>query len=98
METFEQWFERDRAHKKAMDKKNREIFVELEAALQIAELKHPVFAVSFEEGMMRVMEEVGEACQANNKRQGDERRGSEVLDALVTIWRLYREDWREDAG
>lgn len=93
METFEQWFEKDRAHKKAMDKKNREIFVELEAALQIAELKHPVFAYSFKEGIFKVVEELGEVAAAYNKSEGEKRVNEELLDTLVVIWRMYRGDW-----
>lgn len=93
METFEQWFEQDRAHKKAMDKKNREIFVELEAALQIAELKHPVFAYSFKEGIFKVVEELGEVAAAYNKSEGEKRVNEELLDTLVVIWRMYRGDW-----
>jgi len=93
VETFEVWFEKDRAHKKAMDKKNREIFVELEAALQIAELKHPVFAHSFKEGIFKVVEELGEVAAAYNKSEGEKRVNEELLDTLVVIWRMYRGDW-----
>lgn len=93
METFEQWFEKDRAHKKAMEQKNRELWVQVEAALQIAETKHPVFATSFDEGLLRVVEELGEIAQARNKSQGVVREKEEVLDLLCVVWRLAREDY-----
>ena len=93
METFEQWFEKDRERKKELAQKNRELWVKLEAALQIAETKHPVFATSFDEGLMRVVEELGEIAQARNKSQGVVREKEEVLDLLCVVWRLAREDY-----
>lgn len=95
MQSFEQWFEKDRVHKNVMDKKNREIYVELEAALQIAELKHPIFATNIEEGVLKVVEELGELSQCINKKHGEKRVKEEALDALVTMWRLVRRDYNE---
>ena len=93
METFERWFEKDRERRKEMEKKNRDLFVQLDAALQIAETKHPVFATSFDEALMRVVEELGEIAQARNKSQGVVREKEEVLDLLCVVWRLAREDY-----
>ena len=93
METFERWFEKDRERRKEMEKKNRDLFVQLDAVLQIAETKHPVFATSFDEGLMRVVEELGEIAQARNKSQGVVREKEEVLDLLCVVWRLAREDY-----
>ena len=93
MENFEYHFEQDRKRRKALEKKNRDIFVELEAALQIAELKHPVFAYSFKEGIFKVVEELGEVAAAYNKSEGEKRVKEEILDTLVVIWRMYRGDW-----
>ena len=93
METFERWFEKDRERRKEMEKKNRDLFVQLDAALQIAETKHPVFATTFDDGLMRVVEELGEIAQARNKSQGVVREKEEVLDLLCVVWRLAREDY-----
>ena len=93
MDTFERWFEKDRERRKEMEKKNRDLFVQLDAALQIAETKHPVFATSFDEALMRVVEELGEIAQARNKSQGVVREKEEVLDLLCVVWRLAREDY-----
>lgn len=93
METFERWFEKDRERRKEMEKKNRDLFVQLDATLQIAETKHPVFATSFDEALMRVVEELGEIAQARNKSQGVVREKEEVLDLLCVVWRLAREDY-----
>lgn len=97
MQSFERFLERDRQKRKEFEKKNRELFVQLEAVLQIAEVKHPVFATSFDEGVMRIVEELGEIAQAHNKSQGVVREKEEVLDLLCVVWRLAREDWKETA-
>ena len=82
--------------RKENERKNDALFVELEESLSIAELKHPVFAVSFEQALCRVMEELGECAQASNKGQGQARQAAEVMDLLVVVWRLARGDWQED--
>ena len=81
--------------RKEKDRKNQILFVQLEAALQIAELKHPVFATSFDEGLLPVVEELGEIAASRNKGQGVAREREEVLDLLVVVWRLARGDWQE---
>ena len=78
--------------RKENERKNDELFQELEDALSIAEIKHPVFAGSFQEALCRVMEELGEVAQASNKGQGREREDAEVMDLLVVVWRLARGD------
>lgn len=82
--------------RKENERKNDALFVELEESLSIAELKHPVFATSFQEGLLRVLEEAGECAQASNKGQGQAREDAEVMDLLVVVWRLARGDWQED--
>ena len=84
--------------RKEKGRKNHDLFIRLEAALQIAELKHPVFAVDFREGLCAVMEELGEVAQTQNKRQGADREAAEVLDLLCVVWRLARGDWKEQDG
>ena len=81
--------------RKENERRNDALFVELEDALSIAELKHPLFATSFQEGLCRVLEEAGECAQASNKGQGADRRDAEVMDLLVVVWRLARGDWQE---
>jgi hypothetical protein len=78
--------------RKENERKNDELFQELEDALSIAEIKHPVFAGSFEQALCRVMEELGEVAQASNKGQGADREAAEVMDLLVVVWRLARGD------
>lgn len=78
--------------RKENERKNDELFQELEDALSIAEVKHPVFAGSFEQALCRVMEELGEVAQASNKGQGADREAAEVMDLLVVVWRLARGD------
>ena len=95
IEQFESYLERDRKERRAREKRNRELFVELEAALQVAEVKHPVFATSFDEGLLPVVEELGEIAASRNKGQGVAREREEVLDLLVVVWRLARGDWQE---
>jgi NTP pyrophosphatase (non-canonical NTP hydrolase) len=80
--------------RKENERRNDELFADLEEALSIAELKHPVFATSFQEALLRVLEEAGECAQASNKRQGQEREDAEVMDLLCVVWRLARGDWR----
>ena len=80
--------------RKENERKNSEIFTELEEDLSIAELKHPVFATTFNEAVMRVVEELGEVAQARNKSQGEEREMCEMMDLLCVVWRLVRGDWR----
>ena len=93
IEQLDFYLERDRQKRKDKEKKNRDLFVQLDAALQIAETKHPVFATSFDEALMRVVEELGEIAQARNKSQGVVREKEEVLDLLCVVWRLAREDY-----
>lgn len=78
--------------RKENERKNDELFQELEDALSIAEVKHPVFATTFQEALCRVMEELGEVAQASNKGQGADREAAEVMDLLVVVWRLARGD------
>ena len=82
--------------RKENERKNDQLFTELEESLSIAELKHPVFATSFQEGLCRVLEEAGECAQVSNKGQGHARQDAEVMDLLVVVWRLARGDWQED--
>lgn len=79
--------------RKKNERRNEALFFELEDALSIAELKHPVFATSFQEALCRVLEEAGECAQASNKGQGREREDAEVMDLLVVVWRLARGDY-----
>ena len=95
IECLETMLARDRQAREAKDRANHELFVRLQAALQLAEIKHPVFAVSFEQGLCRAMEELGETAQASNKGQGANREEAEVLDLLCVVWRLARGDWKE---
>jgi hypothetical protein len=97
MENVEEMLNNMRKHRKEMDKKNHDLFVELQAALQVAELKHPVFAYSFKEGVFRIMEELGEVAAAYNKSEGKARVSSELLDTLCVVWRMCRGDWDEKA-
>ena len=97
MQSFERFLERDRQKRKEIEKKNRDLFLKLEAVLQVAEVKHPVFATNFNEAVMRVVEELGEIAQARNKQQGVVRENEEVWDLLCVVWRLAREDWKEYA-
>ena len=78
--------------RKENERRNDALFLELEDALSIAEIKHPVFADTFEQALCRVMEELGEVAQASNKGQGREREDAEVMDLLVVVWRLARGD------
>lgn len=96
VDNVEKELERLRKFRKEMDKKNHDIYIMLMSSLQLAEIKHPVFAFDFEEGVMHVMEELGETCQAYNKNQGDVRVKQELMDTLVTLWRLFRGDWQEE--
>ena len=98
IEQLDFYLERDRQKHKDKEKKNRELWVKLEAALQIAEVKHPVFAYSFKEGVFRIMEELGEVAAAYNKSEGKARVSSELLDTLVVVWRMCRGDWDEKVG
>lgn len=84
--------------RKENERRNDELFAELEEALSIAELKHPVFATSFQEALCRVLEEAGECAQASNKGQGQEREAAEIMDLLVVVWRMARGDWQEQNG
>ena len=93
MQDVETMLENMRAHREHLDKKNHDLFVELQAALQIAELKHPVFAYSFKEGVFRIIEELGEVAAAYNKSEGEKRVKSELLDTLCVVWRMCRGDW-----
>ena len=79
--------------RKEKDRKNHDLFIRLEAALQIAELKHPNFAYSFKEGVVKIVEELGEVAAAYNKSQGEARVEEELLDTLVVVWRMCRGDW-----
>ena len=84
--------------RRMLEEKNRRLFVQLEADLQIAEIKHPVFAVSRGEALLRVAEELGECAQAHNKGQGTEHARQEARDLLCVVWRLVREDWKDDGN
>ena len=95
VDNVEKELEKLRKFRKEMDKKNHELFISLMASLQLAEIKHPVFATSFSEGCMRAVEELGEIAQAVNKGQGAEREKAEVIDLLCVVWRLARGDWKE---
>ena len=96
VDNVEKELDKLRRHRKEMDKKNHDLFIRLEASLHLAELKHPCFAYSFKEGVMRVMEELGEVAAAYNKMQGEVRVNEELMDTLCVVWRLVRGDWRED--
>ena len=95
VDNVEKELEKLRKHRKELDKKNNKLFIDLQASLQLAELKHPNFAYSFKEGVMRVMEELGEVAAAYNKMQGEVRVNEELMDTLVVVWRLARGDWKE---
>ena len=98
VENMEKELDSLRRHRKKLDKMNHELFVQLEASLQLAELKHPCFAYSFKEGVMNVVEELGEVAAAYNKMQGEVRVNEELMDTLVVVWRLIRGDWRDDGN
>ena len=95
IESLETMLAREKKAREEKDRKNSELFVRLQASLQVAEIKHPVFAYSFKEGVMKVVEELGEVASAYNKSQGEARVGEELLDTLCVVWRLARGDWKE---
>ena len=95
VDNVEKELDKLRRHRKEMDKKNHDLFIRLEASLQLAALKHPCFAYSFKEGMMKIVEELGEVAAAYNKMQGEERVNEELMDTLCVVWRLVRGDWKE---
>ena len=97
-ETFERQYAKMKAERERLDRLNHDVFITLQADLQLAELKHPVYAVSREEALLRVAEELGECAAAHNKAQGAERAKAEARDLLVVCWRLVREDWKEQDG
>ena len=74
--------------------KDEKLFGELLKRLDVAEQKHPVFAEGIYQGFGRIGEEYGEACQAVNHVQGEERVMDEALDLLCVAWRFCRGDWR----
>lgn len=94
-EFFENWLAQHTKERIEKDNKNAEIYCTLQSSLLIAEAKHPVFATSFEEGMMRVLEEAGEVAQASNKGAGEKRKGEELMDLLCVVWRMVRGDFDE---
>lgn len=62
--------------------------------IKSAEGKHPDFADGIYQGFGRITEELGEAAQAVNHGESEERVMDEALDLLCVVWRFCRGDWR----
>ena len=77
-----------------MEPENRHVLELLKLKDDRARQKHPVFAVGIYQGFGVIGEEYGEACQAVNHEQGEERVMDEALDLLCVVWRFCRGDWR----
>jgi hypothetical protein len=81
-----------------MGPENRRVFELLKLKDDRARQKHPVFAVGIYQGFGVIGEEYGEACQAVNHEQGEERIMDEAFDLLCVAWRFCRGDWRQKRG
>ena len=79
-----------------MAPENRRVLELLKRKDDRARQKHPVFAVGIYQGFGVIGEEYGEACQAVNHEQGEERVMDEALDLLCVAWRFCRGDWRPE--
>lgn len=80
-----------------MAPENRRVFELLKLKDDRARQKHPVFAVGIYQGFGVIGEEYGEACQAVNHEQGEERIMDEGGDLLEVAFRFVREDYRQKA-
>ena len=78
-----------------MAPENRRVLELLKRKDDRARQKHPVFAVGIYQGFGVIGEEYGEACQAVNHEQGEERIIDEGGDLLCVVWRFCRGDWRQ---
>ncbi len=77
-----------------MSKLDLELMEELFERIKSAEEKHPIFADGVYQGFGRITEELGEAAQAVNHGESEERIHDEVMDLLCVVWRFCRGDWR----
>ena len=78
-----------------MAPENRRVLELLKRKDDRARQKHPVFAVGIYQGFGVIGEEYGEACQAVNHEQGEERIMDEAFDLLCVAWRFCRGDWEK---
>lgn len=80
-----------------MAPENRRVLELLKRKDDRARQKHPVFAVGIYQGFGVIGEEYGEACQAVNHEQGEERIMDEGGDLLEVAFRFVRGDYRQKA-